>query len=269
MIQKIYNEDCEVTLHRMEDKSIDVLLTSPPYNIMSNPYSKNSKNKGFYDNYNDNLSKDEYIDWIIRLFTEFDRVLKSNGVVIWNASYGTNTDVDGCGVLWEYVAEIIHKTNFTVADKIVWKKKTAVPLNNSNSLTRICEDVFIFSRKEEMGTYFINKKFLYKSDASGANIYANVNNFVSAPNNDGSCPYNSATYSSDLCEKLLSLYAPISEDTVVYDPFMGTGTTAVACKMLNIGYIGSELSEVQCKWAENRLIGVKGTQTDVTKKSLF
>ena len=40
---------------------------------------------------------------------------------------------------------------------------------------------------------------------------------------------------------------------VIYDPFMGTGTTAVACKEMGMNYIGSEISENQVKWAENRL----------------
>lgn len=45
-------------------------------------------------------------------------------------------------------------------------------------------------------------------------------NFIEAKNNDGSCPYK-ATYSTELCTKLLDIYAPIG--SVVYDPFIGTG----------------------------------------------
>lgn len=60
-----------------------------------------------------------------------------------------------------------------------------------------------------------------------------------------------ATYSSDLCKQLLNIYG--CKDGIVYDPFMGTGTTAVACKELSINYIGSEISKNQCEWAENRL----------------
>ena len=65
---------------------------------------------------------------------------------------------------------------------------------------------------------------------------------------------NKATYSSDLCKQLLNIYCP--KDGIVYDPFMGTGTTAVACKELGLSYIGSELSENQCKWANDRLLKV-------------
>ena len=69
-----------------------------------------------------------------------------------------------------------------------------------------------------------------------------------------SCPYNKATYSSELCEKLLKLYCPAGG--VVYDPFMGSGTTAVACKKMGLKFIGSEISKNQCEWAEKRLQNV-------------
>lgn len=82
--------------------------------------------------------------------------------------------------------------------------------------------------------------------------YENVYNFIEAKNNDGSCPYNKATFSSELCEKLLRLYAP--EKGIVYDSFIGTGTTAIACKKLGLKYIGSEISKKQVEWAEERLL---------------
>lgn len=62
---------------------------------------------------------------------------------------------------------------------------------------------------------------------------------------------NKATYSSELCEKLLSIYA--KERMTVYDPFIGTGTTAVAAKKLGMKYIGSEISPKQCSYAESRI----------------
>lgn len=75
--------------------------------------------------------------------------------------------------------------------------------------------------------------------------------FVEAKNNDGACSYNKATYSSELCEKLLNIYA--KPYGVVYDPFIGTGTTAVACKRMGIDCIGSEISKKQVEFAINRL----------------
>lgn len=74
---------------------------------------------------------------------------------------------------------------------------------------------------------------------------------IEAKNNDEVCPYNKATYSSDLCTKLLKIYAP--KGALVYDPFMGSGTTAVACEKMELMSRGSEISKNQCEWAINRL----------------
>ena len=54
-----------------------------------------------------------------------------------------------------------------------------------------------------------------------------------------------------MCEKLLKIYA--GKNSVIYDPFMGSGTTAVACKNMGFDCYGSELSESQVKWAYKRL----------------
>lgn len=82
-------------------------------------------------------------------------------------------------------------------------------------------------------------------------MYKNVFNFIEAPNNDENCPIHKAAYSSLLCSKLLLLYT--QEEDVVYDPFMGTGTTAIACYKGKRHYIGSEISEKYCEWANNRI----------------
>ena len=91
---------------------------------------------------------------------------------------------------------------------------------------------------------------------------------IESKNNDEVCPLNQATYSSDLCMKLLNIYA--SKDYLVYDPFMGTGTTAVACKQLGMNYIGSEISAQQCEWATSRLMEVSTVSNNVvTKEELW
>jgi DNA modification methylase len=94
-----------------------------------------------------------------------------------------------------------------------------------------------------------------KTSPKGQNYYEIIDNFITAKNNDGSNNLNKATYSTELCEKLLSIYS--TEGNLVYDPFMGTGTTALACKNLNMNYIGSEISLEQVKYSEERLNEIK------------
>lgn len=90
------------------------------------------------------------------------------------------------------------------------------------------------------------------SDKTGQKYYNVFYNFVEAKNNDQKTPkLNQATYSTELCEQLLNIYA--TDGYVVYDPYMGTGTTANACKKMGLKYIGSEISKAQCEYAEERL----------------
>lgn len=123
-----------------------------------------------------------------------------------------------------------------------------------NKLTRIVEEVFVFCRKKEYKTFNANKK-VTKTNAKGQKYYENIFNFIEAPNNDESCDLNKATYSSELCEKLLNIYA--KPNSIIYDPFMGTGTTGIACEKFNpskeMTCIGSELSEAQVEYSKNRL----------------
>ena len=76
-------------------------------------------------------------------------------------------------------------------------------------------------------------------------------NYIEAANNDGANKLNKATFSTELVLKLLNMYA--TKDSVVYDSFMGTGTTAVACKKYGCKCIGSELSEAQYEYTLERL----------------
>ena len=257
---------------RVSDGSVNIVLTSPPYNT-GRAFSDEralENYEGRYDIYLDNMTQDEYIEWTLRLFNEFDRVLSKDGVVLYNMSYGSDTSIntESVGLMWLVVADIIRNTAFTVADRIIWKKASALPNNVSkNKLTRIVEDVFVFARKDEIKTFNANKQIKSVRSDNGQKTYINVLNFIEAVNNDGPCPYNKATYSSELCEKLLNIYAV--SDTVVYDPFMGTGTTAVACKRLGLDCIGSELSATQVAYANERLGETRQKEIDSGQMSLF
>ena len=99
-------------------------------------------------------------------------------------------------------------------------------------------------RKEEYETYNTNKKVVSKSDKE-QNFYENVFNYIEADNNDGVNPYNRATFSKQLVKKLLSMYYV---GGVVYDSFMGIGTTAKVCFLKGIDYVGSEIDEEQVRY---------------------
>lgn len=248
-INKIYNEDCLLTMKRLDGK-VNAIITSPPYNIIR----PNSTDRG-YDLYKDGMSNDEYIKWTLDIFNSYDKILKKDGVVLYNMSYGTENTI----LMSLVVADIIRKSNFTLADIIVWKKQTATPNNVShNKMTRIVEYIYVFCRKDEFNTFNCNKKKL-KERKTGQSIYENVFNFITAKNNDSSNDLNKATYSTELIRKLLLLYT--KENDLIYDSFMGTGTTANACIIEKRNFIGSEISKDQCIFSEKRIKNLLNQQT--------
>lgn len=244
-LNKIFCEDCLVTMQKLN--GVDCVLTSPPYNTSRKGATDLSTHQCRYENYNDSMTDEEYIDWSVMLFNGFDNILKENGCVLYNVSYSS----ENTWMLWNMISDIQRKTNFTVADCIVWKKQSALPNNVSqNKLTRICEFIFVFCRKNEFATFNCYKG-ITSERKTGQTMYKNVFNFIEAPNNDGSCPIHKATYSTELCGKLLLLYT--KEGDVVYDPFMGTGTTAIACHRCKRNWIGSEISANYCDYANKRI----------------
>ena len=128
---KIYNEDCFETMENLDNNSIDNILTSPFYNTSRKSTSERSRreNESRYDLHIDNLTNDEYIEFTNKLFNEFNRILKKDGCILYNISYSAeNTEL-----IWLTIADIIKNTNFTVADDIIWKKKSAIPNNTSKN----------------------------------------------------------------------------------------------------------------------------------------
>ena len=244
---RIYNEDCFKTMHDMKSGSVDLVLTSPPYNMTDRKggYS----DSGRYDVYRDWKDEDEYLDWSIELFKLFNKILKKNKLVLYNFSYS----IENPSLPYKLVYMIEKHTDFMLADTIVWRKGTGVPFPaNKHRLSRNWEYVFVFCRKDEVDTFDTHRP-ITKVSPNGQQYYKVFYNLIEAKNNDGKNPYNQATFSSEFVVKLLEIYA--DSEYVVYDPFMGTGTTAVGVIKFNstMKYIGSELSKNQCEYAKERL----------------
>lgn len=239
----LYQGDCLEQMKHIANGEVNKIITSPPYNIVR----PNSTDRG-YDLYQDGMSNEEYIKWTIDIFKEYDRILAPNGCICYNMSYGTeNTEVMNLTV-----AEILKQTNFTLADILVWKKSSATPNNvSSNKMTRICEFVYVFCRRDEFFTFTANKQIIGYRDDQGQAIYENVFNFFTAKNNEESQELNKATFSPQFVWQLIDRY--VGENDVVLDNFSGTGTTMVACISRGINVIGIELSEAQCEYTVNRI----------------
>lgn len=235
----IFNENCLETMRRPDMQGVvDIVITSPPYN--TSRVGASDKYNSRYDTFQDFKSDQDYIDWTIDIFNGYDKVLRKDGCVLYNISYSS----ENTHLIWLVVADIIRRTNFITADCIIWKKSNALPNNRSkNKLTRIIEYVFVFVRRDDLKTFSANKKVVSTIEKTGQKNYENIYNFFEAKNNDGSNDLNKATFSTDFVKKLLEIYA--QPQSLVYDSFMGIGTTAKACMETGHRVVGSELSSAQ------------------------
>lgn len=252
-LSKLYNGDCVEVLKRFveEGVKVDKVITSPPYNIVR----PNATDRG-YDLYKDGMTNEEYSDWVVSIFDLYAKLVNKNGCVMWNMSYGTENTT--CMILT--IADVLRKTEWTLADILVWKKYSATPNNvSANKMTRICEFVYVFCRKNEFNTFTANKKVIGYRDDQGQAIYENVFNFFSSPNNDESTELNKATFSTDFVNQLIDRY--VLQSDVVLDNFSGTGTTMCACESRNRKGYYVELSQAQCEYSVKRI--AKGVQLNL------
>lgn len=238
-INKIYNEDCLTTINNLPEKCVDLIITSPPYN-----YTKRRggpADKGKYDVYIDWKSEEDYINWTIELFNGYDKIVKENRVVLYNFSYS----VENPTLPYKLVAKISENTNWELSDTIFWKKPNSIPHPASyNRLNRSVEFIWIFVRKKESKTFKMFKK-ITSTSKTGQNYYEVIDNYIEAKNNDGPNELNKATFSTDLVTKLINIYG--TEGDLIYDSFIGVGTTALGAIAKNCNFIGSEISSNQCE----------------------
>jgi site-specific DNA-methyltransferase (adenine-specific) len=232
-LNTIYNEINIVTMKKMDNESIDGIITSPPYN-----YSKKRKDNYYNTGYSeiDNLTSDDYLRVRTNEFKEFSRILKKRGVICYNLSYMHENPI----LPSLLVTKVHEETNLTLADVVYWKKSNSIPFQTSpNKLSRIVEPIYVFVHKENLSDFKANKEVSKTNEKTGQSFYKKYDNFIEAKNNDGFKSTLKAVYSIELIQKLINIYFP--NGSVVYDPFMGSGTTALACLENNILYIGSEM----------------------------
>jgi len=237
-LDTIYNEDCLETMKRMPDDSIDLVITSPPYNmrtrIRNGEYTTREKSEHFskkYDHFGDDLSIEEYENHHTEVLTELLRV---SGLVFWNIQLVTGSK--------EAVFKIIGKFATQIRDVIVWDKGHGQPAMHEGVLNKATELIIVFEADGRKGRTFGKYEF-------DRGTLQDIWRF--GRGGKGQNKGHGAVFPEELVAHILTNFT--KENEVVYDPFMGTGTVARVCKNLNRSYIGSEISKEYCDIAEERL----------------
>lgn len=232
-LNRIYQRDCIEGMRMLPDKSIDLVVTSPPYNLKNSTGNgmkdgrggkwSNAKLINGYEGYDDNLPHDVYVDWQRNCLTEMMRVLKDDGAIFYNHKWRVQK-----GVLQDR-ADIV--SGFPVRQIIIWKRKGGINFNRGYFLPTY-EVVYLIAKP----------KFKL---APKANVLGDVWEISQERNNPHPAPF-----PVELAERIITA----TESETVLDPFMGSGTTALAALKNNRNYIGFELSEEYIEIANERLI---------------
>jgi len=223
--QQIICGDSVEVIQTFPDKTIDLVVTSPPYFNIQKKYQRGT---GFH--YSKDFGEPLYV--VEDVSQELLRVLKNNGAFCLNLgfSYGET------GVLRPfYVAQRLLRQGWICVDTIIWHKNNPVPLRER--LTNSFEYIFVFAKTPE---------WRYKKTI---NYEHNVWMF---PIQQGEG--NPAGFPEELpkrCIELMSL-----ENDVVLDPFVGNGTTCIIAKKLQRQWIGIDINPEYCEIARKRLATV-------------
>lgn len=223
-MNKIINGDCIEQINKLENNSIDLVITSPPYYNSSHKYQRGT---GFH--YNRDVGEPLYI--IYDMLEELYPKLKEDGLVCLNIcfSYGET------GVMrpFDIINKVRNKIGYFVNDLIIWHKNNPIPLQKR--LTNAYEFIFVLS-KHPMGKYQ-TKKYTH-----------NVWKFPVSSGVKG----HSAVFPLELPRLCLEHFS--KKGDLVLDPFVGSGTTGIACKEKGIDFIGIDTDEDYCKLAEKRIL---------------
>ena len=225
-IDNIYNQDCLSGMKQMPDNSVDIVITSPPYNynlrIMKGKYTIRSvKDHNKYGEiFKDGMPMDEYFNWQKECITEMMRI--SKGLVFYNIQLLTGNKVALFRLFGEFAKQI--------KEVIIWDKIHAEPAKCEGILNSQYEFIIVFDKKQAIARQFS----VFNSDKG---TVSNV--FQIGKNRGKESKKHKAVFPIELPSKILTLFSKVG-DTVL-DPFIGIGTTAVAAIQNNRHFIGFEL----------------------------
>jgi len=212
--------------------SIDLVITSPPYNLKNSTGNGMKDGRGGkwrnaalingYDYHNDCLPHDVYVRWQRECLTEMLRLLKDDGAIFYNHKWRVQ------GGLLQDRQDIV--SGFPVRQIIIWKRQGGINFNPGYFLPTY-EVIYLIAKPRF--------KLAHK-----ANRHGDVWEFPQERNNPHPAPFPVA-----LVERIIAS----TTANIVLDPFMGSGTTAIAAKKQGRDYVGIELSPAYCCLAEGRL----------------
>ncbi len=264
----IKNEDCLKGLKKLSDNSVDVIITSPPYNLGIK-----------YNSYQDKKDYEEYLQWLEEIFKELKRILKKDGSFFLNIGYTATNPYLPFDIIQ------IARKFFHLQNQIHWIKSIAIQKEDVGNYPNICGDIAVGHYKPINSNKYLSimHEYIFHLTITGnvkldkfaigvpyqdkSNIKRWKKNKEKSPLRDRGntwfIPYETiqngkkerphpATFPVKLAEMCIKLHG-VDNIEWVLDPFMGIGSAAVACVRLGVNFIGFEIDSYYCNIAKERI----------------
>jgi len=223
--------DCLQVLPTLEDESIDLVVTSPPFNLGNTHHTGNHR----FSPYNDDLPEEEYQEKQLMILNELHRVTKNDGSLFYQHKNRIKDGVSITPYLW------LLKSKWIIKQEIVW-------FNRSQNFDKcrfypMTERIYWLAKGSETKLFnSINKHDLWEIQPVGTK-----QSFTRA-------------YPEELVSNIIKCF---EKANVVLDPFLGSGTTMKACQTLNRNCIGIEINSDYCDIVKKRCFGTKPLDREV------
>src|SRR6056300_1785324 len=222
--------DSDQVAKLMNGKKADMAFTSPPYNANTKSgqgdiFNRKKSVKLYSEGYSDNLASSDYVDFATSVLDNC--FLFTDGFIFWNVSYNANSR-------FEYIQQIQNHLQFLI-EQICWKKSSTIPFKGS--LMRDWEPIYVFSTNGNM----------LGLDSVSSNHWE-VNNTNSQQENHKAC------FPVELPFKAINLK---EEFKLMFEPFLGSGSTMIAAHQLKRKCYGMELDPKYCQVIIDRMINLE------------
>ncbi len=229
--------NCIEKMKEIPDNSVDLVFTSPPYNmnlrIRNKKYCSRQIVKEMttkYENFSDNLPMDKYFDFNKNVIEECLRV---SDLVFYNVQFLTGNK--------KALFKLIGDFSENMKEIIVWDKINVEPAIGEGVLNSQFEVILVLQKSAPEARSFQTAQF-YRGTLS---------NHWSIKRGKKVSKKHGAVFPLELAMKVISNFT--KEDSLILDPFMGTGTTGVACKKLKRDFIGIEIDTEYFNIAKDRI----------------
>lgn len=232
----------------MDGKKADMVFTSPPYNM--------GRGK-MYETYEDNLSSNEYEKFLQEVISICNLVTK--GIIFWNISYNQNNKKTYLRTL----ANLVENTGLNFREFITWDKDWAMPITQSDSLTRQTEQILVLENDERetdieyivvLGN--IKKPFLKKTQKK-------LSNYWKTKSGQRNLENHKACYPTELVVKAILIST--REEEKIYEPFCGSGTNIIGAEKTGRICYGMELDPKYVDVIVQRYVDYTGNE-NIDKK---